>query len=183
MNTTSNIDWSNYKSLPRADKAERMNKFDRTTSKLVMNAPGDAEWMARVRMERSLWVNLFRGLTLTASEIAEAILLTDPHFVYAVESPVNSGTKYERESDSVIDRAMDMATQWNEDGYADCFCMHETGHTHLGGTNEMLGLLSISSCSDAEAQAIEAGCIAAKAAADVMNFLMMTADGQEVVAG
>ena len=182
MGIESRIDWSGYKSLPRAEKAERMNKYDRTTRDLAMNTPGEAEWMARVRMERSLWVNLFRGLTLTAAEIAEAILLTDPHFVYAVARPVNSDSEYARESDSVIDRAMDMATQWNEDGYADCFCMHETGHTHLGGTNEMLGLLSLSSCSDAEAQVIEAGCIAAKAAADVMNFLLMTADGQKVVA-
>lgn len=169
------IDWNDYKSLSRADKASRMNQFDRemeSTAKAASKGDIDAE--SAVTM--TAWVVLMRALELSAAEIAEAILLCETPFPYADfdgRGPYGGGDR-DQVGNDIIDRAMCMASGWKEDGYPDCFCMHNIGYTKFGSMDRLHAVANAGRLPQTFVAELEAGALAAKAACDVLNFMVMT---------
>lgn len=169
------IDWTNYKALGRADKAALINRFDRETRSA---AQGTCQRDVRVEyaLIETAWMLRLRTLNLCAAEIAEAILLCEipfPYSDYDGDGPIGQG-QVDKSADDIIDRAMYMASQWKDGGYPDCFCMHDIGHTKFGSLDRLRAVAMVGEFSETVANEIEAGAIAAKAASDVHNFLMMT---------
>jgi hypothetical protein len=182
MSTTSEIDWSGYKSLPRAEKARRMCSINDLIWDRYHALPG--QWSPeQYAAEKADWIFLFRQLSLNAAEIAEAILLADPRFGNYDRPPGNATTDCTCECDEIINRAMSMATQWHDDCYQDCLGMYEVGHTFFGGMREMRATLAEAGYPEAEADAIEAGAAAAKFGSDAMTFFIFTEPDFKSVAG
>jgi hypothetical protein len=169
------IDWKNYRALGRADKAERMNKFNREIEATAKATCPDDIYKAS-GVEMVAWVLLLRSLELTGAEIAEAILLCEISFPYADHDgagPLGGGDA-DRNANEIIDRAMHMASQWSDAGYPDCFTMHDIGYTKFGGLDRLRVAAKAGQCPETFVAELEAGAVAAKAACDVHNFMMMT---------
>jgi hypothetical protein len=169
------IDWTNYKTLTRAEKAVRINQFDREMESIARRAwKGDVH--AACSMELVAWVLLLRKLELAAPEIAEAILLCEVPFPYADHDgtgPIGGG-EADASANEIIDRAMHMASQWSDAGYPDCFTMHDIGYTKFGRLDRLRVVAKAGECPETFVAKLEAGAVAAKAACDVHNFMMMT---------
>lgn len=169
------IDWTNYKTLTRAEKAVRINQFDREVEATARGACGD-DVMAAHGVEVAAWVALVRALYLSAAEIAEAILLCEFQFPcvdFDGKGPYGGGDE-DRVGNDIIDRAMHMASQWSDGGYPDCFCTHDIGYTKFGTVDRLRALATEGRCPESVVAGLEAGATAAKAACDVLNFMVMT---------
>jgi hypothetical protein len=171
------IDWTDYRRLSRADKASRINQFDSEIEAIAKQQPGN-DVISAATIEMTSWVLMLRALELKAAEIAEAILLCEVPFPYADfggDGPYGNESGYRR-GNEIIDRAMRMASQWSEGGYPDCFAMHDIGYTKLGRLDRLRAVAKATGCSEAFTAEIEAGALAAKAACDIHNFMVMTDD-------
>lgn len=169
------IDWTNYKTLTRAEKAVRINQFNREMESTARRACKD-DIHAAFSIEMVAWVLLLRSLELTGAEIAEAILLCEIPFPYADydgNGPLGGGDA-DRSANEIIDRAMHMASQWSDAGYPDCFTMHDIGYTKFGRLDRLRVVANAGECPGTFVAELEAGAVAAKAACDVHNFMMMT---------
>lgn len=169
------IDWTDYRQLDRSGKAVLMNRHSRSIEAFAKQH-GDGDVSKEHAITTTTWMLLFCSLQLTAAEIAEALLLCQVPFPFADwdgNGPHGAGVADEYGND-VIDRAMFMASQWHVDGYPDCFCTHEIGHTELGRVDDMRRVAKAGGMTTSFAHATEAGALAAKAACDVHNFTVMT---------
>jgi hypothetical protein len=169
------IDWTNYKTLSRADKAALINRFDRDMEVTARGACGD-DVIAANGVVVAVWIALVRTLNLSAAEIAEAIMLCEtfsPYVDFDGKGPYGSGAT-DRVGNDIIDRAMSMASQWSDSGYPDCFCTHDIGYTKFGTVERLRDVATAGRCPESVIAHLEAGATAAKAACDVLTFMVMT---------
>jgi hypothetical protein len=173
MKTESKSEFSDYKSLSRSERAERISKADHSLGEAAKIASPD-DWGKESDIKKSLWMVFIHQMDLSAAEIAESILLRDPLLMWWERgAPVNAIEQVE--ANRIIDRAMNMAAQWNDDGYADCFPMAPRDRcTELGWVMTIRSMAKSQGWDSEFANRLEAGAIAADVASEVRNFFAMT---------
>jgi len=170
------IDWTDYRRLRRADKASRMNQFECEIEAIAKQHPGN-DVISAATVEMTSWVLMLHSLELRAAGIAEAILLCEIQFSSVIGGVGTYGDESDdRRANEIIDRAMHMASQWSDGGYPDCFAMHDIGYTKFGRLDRLRAVAQAAGCSEDFAAQLEAGAVAAKAACDIHNFMVMTDD-------
>jgi len=128
---------------------------------------------------------------ITAGEVAEAILLGNPHACYLYrgripESQIDDNWK--ALSRDIVDRAMRMADSWGDEAYEDCFSLlscYATGSHPVAPAlwgiammdDELAETLKASGCSEDQVAVIVAGGIAAQEAERALEFLSATEEG------
>ena len=167
--------WADYRNLNRTEKAVLINEFERKMVSAGKSIFGDDIHKAGA-LETAAWMLLFTQEKFSAAEVAEAILLCDPQFPYGDfdgKGPYG-GCEADTYGNEVIDRAMSMAAQWGQGGYAECFCMHDIGFTKFGQADAIRRVCEDRGLTAVASAVIEAGALAAKAASDVYAFTIMT---------
>jgi len=140
--------------------------------------------------EARKWVTAFllNHDEITAGEVAEAILLGDPHACYLYRGRIPEShidDNWKARSRDVVDRAMRMADSWYDDAYQDCFshlyCYYrddyELPYVLLfieTSPKRLYESLKDSGYPQGQVAAIVAGGIAAQEAERVLEFLAMT---------